>query len=55
MTKIALDHDHETGQLRGALHLGCNSRLGPIENAKFLSDALKYLARWKQEAAKSAT
>lgn len=28
------DHDHITGQLRGALHRGCNSMLGVIENGR---------------------
>lgn len=27
-----LDHDHETGAVRGVLHRGCNSLLGKIEN-----------------------
>lgn len=28
-----LDHDHETGAVRGVLHRGCNSGLGKVENA----------------------
>lgn len=27
-----LDHDHQTGAVRGVLHRGCNSLLGKIEN-----------------------
>ena len=27
-----LDHDHETGIIRGVLHRGCNALLGKIEN-----------------------
>jgi hypothetical protein len=27
-----LDHDHKTGLVRGAIHRGCNSMLGKIEN-----------------------
>jgi hypothetical protein len=27
-----LDHDHTTGAIRSALHSGCNSLLGKIEN-----------------------
>ena len=38
--EAVLDHDHSTGLLRGVLHRGCNSLLGPIEN------------RWKRYAVK---
>jgi hypothetical protein len=27
-----LDHDHDTGIIRGVLHRGCNALLGKIEN-----------------------
>lgn len=30
--EAVLDHDHYTGQIRGALHRGCNALLGRIEN-----------------------
>ncbi|UYA98857.1 hypothetical protein IVIADoCa7_31 [Xanthomonas phage vB_Xar_IVIA-DoCa7] len=30
--KAVLDHDHHTGAVRGALHGGCNSLLGKLEN-----------------------
>jgi hypothetical protein len=30
--KAVLDHDHSTGAIRAALHRGCNSLLGKVEN-----------------------
>ncbi len=35
-----LDHDHHTGVCRGAIHRGCNSLLGKVEN-----NAARYGAR----------
>ena len=32
-TNAVLDHCHQTGAIRAALHRGCNSVLGKIENA----------------------
>lgn len=30
--RAVLDHDHNTGAIRGVLHAGCNSLLGKLEN-----------------------
>lgn len=42
-----LDHDHDTGALRGVLHRGCNAMLGHIENNRprhLLTDPEKFKA-----------
>lgn len=47
------DHDHRTGQMRAALHRGCNAALGHVENNApryFLTDLVR-LARWASRLA----
>lgn len=54
-TNAVLDHDHGTGAIRSALHRGCNSLLGVLENnhkrygvhnvAAFLNGAAAYMQR----------
>ena len=31
--RVVLDHNHKTGEVRGAIHNGCNVALGKLENA----------------------
>lgn len=38
-----IDHNHETGKVRGLLCGRCNLKLQPIEDKDFLQKALKYL------------
>lgn len=38
-----IDHNHETGKVRGLLCARCNLKLQPIEDTEFLQKALKYL------------
>lgn len=47
MTKPCVDHDHETGKVRGLLHRECNLKLIAIEDSKFLSQAQSYLDSMK--------
>jgi hypothetical protein len=44
---VTIDHDHETGAVRGLLHRRCNSWLAPLEhdNGVWMAQALKYLAK----------
>ena len=39
-----LDHNHETGKIRGLLCIKCNLALGAIENKWLLAAALAYLS-----------
>lgn len=42
--RLAVDHDHDTGHVRGLLCTGCNSALGALgDNAEGLRRALEYL------------
>jgi hypothetical protein len=41
-----IDHDHETGEVRGLLCLNCNRGLGRVkENIKILENAVHYLRK----------
>jgi hypothetical protein len=38
-----IEHNHETGFVRGLVHYWCNTRLTAIEDKDFLEHALRYL------------
>lgn len=41
--KLAVDHDHKTGKIRGLLCAWCNQRLGLLENVEWVAKANSYL------------
>ena len=44
--KLAIDHDHETGEIRGLLCLRCNALLGRARDNKYiLQSAINYLEK----------
>jgi len=44
--KHAIDHDHSTDKVRGALCVGCNSGLGFFgDNIRLLQKAIEYLSQ----------
>lgn len=47
--RLAVDHDHETGQIRGLLCLRCNQALGRFEwSDTVLSNLISYVLRFQQ-------
>jgi hypothetical protein len=49
VTRLHVDHDHNTGQVRSLLCNNCNRALGYFQdNRELLRRATEYLDRWKQ-------
>jgi hypothetical protein len=42
---FAIDHDHETGKIRGILCFSCNSALHKFEDPEYVARVFKYLNR----------
>jgi hypothetical protein len=46
--KLAVDHDHKTGKIRGLLCSNCNTILGKLnDNSETLLNAIQYLNKYK--------
>jgi hypothetical protein len=44
--KFCIDHNHETGKVRGILHKGCNTALGLMhDSTERMLHAIEYIAR----------
>ena len=39
---LLVDHDHETGKVRGLLCVRCNTRMSAVDDRGWLEKALKY-------------
>lgn len=44
--RLSVDHSHTTGAVRGLLCVGCNVKLGAIENPTFMATAQTYLEKF---------
>jgi hypothetical protein len=44
--RMAIDHSHETGKVRGLLCMSCNTKLAVLENAEFAAQARAYLTQY---------
>lgn len=53
-TKLVIDHDHETGAVRGLLCNICNMRVGIIENAPMVAAIHEYLSTLRSQPRKAA-
>lgn len=50
-TRLCVDHNHETGKIRGLLCHGCNTSLGKFKDSvELLQKAIDYLNMYKEEA-----
>lgn len=46
--RLAVDHNHTTGQVRGLLCCACNRVVGYLENEEWMERAQSYLTKYKE-------
>lgn len=50
LIRLAIDHNHKTGDVRGLLCVSCNARLGVLENTEWVEKAKFYLEHNKLDS-----
>ena len=54
--RLSVDHDHDTGQIRGLLCSGCNTGIGLLrEDPDVLLAAIHYLDRWQHDRSRQGS
>jgi hypothetical protein len=48
--RLSVDHDHETGYVRGLLHRTCNTAIGYLHTEDLLEAALRYMRKHNSAA-----
>ena len=43
---LHVDHDHDTGEVRGLLCISCNAAIGGLHNLELLESAVRYINRF---------
>jgi hypothetical protein len=49
-TNLHIDHNHDTGRIRGLLCFSCNSKLPMVEDENWREAAIKYLEKYDNQS-----